>query len=304
MRYYDDLVRKARGRAVFEAQRKRVATGGQGGGEGRRVRGSCHGQVELEQCARGKIEPMPDIQLPPRTKWGTFPDVVIYAAESAVKQHPAYQAAKSGDDGAATDLVLDNFSLEKTQELDALVGNRTPTLVSAHAVERGGVNAIPEVFAMRLGEVLGWPVDGGIVQANVVGHTSADGFWRMARQAEFQGMVTPGCEYVLVDDFVGMGGTLANLKGYIESNGGHVLAAVALTGKPHSARLAPTAERLRELRTKHGKELENWWIGRFAHSFDALTESEARYLARTEAADTIRNRIAEAEQKGDRPEIS
>ena len=100
---------------------------------------------------------------------------------------------------------------------------------------------------------------------------------------------------MLVDDFVGMGGTLANLKGHIESNGGHVLAAVSLTGKPHSAKLALTPERLNELRAKHGQKLENWWLGRFAHTFDALTESEARYLARTETADIVRDRIAEAE---------
>ena len=247
---------------------------------------------------------MPVVYRPPRTAWGTFPDVVIYAAESAVKQHPAYKAAKSGDDEAATDLVLDNFSLERTQVLDRLIGERTPTLVSAHAFEREGVNAIPEVFAVQLGNVLGWPVDAGIVQVNVVGHTGANGFWRIARPAEFQGAVQAGREYVLVDDFVGMGGTLANLKGHIESNGGRVLAAVALTGKPHSARLAPTPERLNELREKHGNELEKWWIEHFAHTFDALTESEARYLARTEAADTIRDRIAAAEQAGDGATLS
>ena len=103
-----------------------------------------------------------------------------------------------------------------------------------------------------------------------------------------------GCDYVLIDDFVGMGGTLANLRGYIESKGGRVLAAVCLTGKSHSAKLALSAARLYELRGKHGTELENWWMGRFAHSFDALTESEARYLARTQAIDTIRDRIAAA----------
>ena len=31
---------------------------------------------------------------PPRTPWGNFPDVLIHAGESAVKQHPAYKAAK------------------------------------------------------------------------------------------------------------------------------------------------------------------------------------------------------------------
>lgn len=106
--------------------------------------------------------------------------------------------------------------------------------------------------------------------------------------------MTPEAEYVLVDDFVGMGGTLANFKGYIESHGGKVLAAVSLTGKPHSARLVPSSVRLEELRGQHGTELENWWYERFAHTFDALTESETRYLARTEGADTVRSRIAAA----------
>ena len=32
-----------------------------------------------------------------------------------------------------------------------------------------------------------------------------------------------------------------------------------------------------------------------ANTFDALTESEARYLTRTEAIETIRNRIADSQ---------
>lgn len=221
--------------------------------------------------------------------------MLIHADESAVKQHPAYQAAKAGDDAAAMILVLDTFNMDRVRELRNLVGDVLPTLVSAHALEREGVNAIPEVFAERLSQVLGWPAETGLVQTNVVSHTGANGFWRLARQAEFDGPVQPGHGYVLVDDFVGMGGTLANLKGYIETKGGKVLAAVSLTGKPHSAKLALSPQRLQELRSKHGTELESWWMGRFAHSFDALTESEARYLARTETADTIRNRIVEAQ---------
>ena len=247
---------------------------------------------------------MPITAQAPRTAWRNFPNVFIHAAESAVKQHPAYRLAKSGDDGAATDLVLDTFNLDQVMALDALAAGRTPTLVSAHAFEREGINAIPEVFADQLGQVLGWPVDAGIVQTNVVGHTGSNGFWRLARQAEFEGKVMPACEYVLVDDFVGMGGTLANLKGYIESNGGRVVAAATLTGKPYSAKLTPLPQTLQALREKHGTELENWWIGHFAHTFDALTESEARYLTRTETADTIRDRIAEAEQTRNRSAVS
>ena len=238
---------------------------------------------------------MSELIQPPRTPWGNFPDVVIHANESAVKQHPAYKAAKAGDGNAAIALVRDTLSAAQNQKLVVLLAGHRPTLVSAHAYEREAVNAIPEIFADLLGQILGLPVDNDIYQANVVFHTGADGFSRLARQARFEGLVNPGLEYVLVDDFVGMGGTLANFKGYIESKGAKVLAAVSLTGKPHSAKLALSPERLQELRGKHGAELENWWIGRFAHTFDALTESEARYLARTEGTDTVRNRIAAAE---------
>jgi hypothetical protein len=63
-----------------------------------------------------------------------------------------------------------------------------------------GVNAIPEVFADELSLRLGWEVDGGVVQVNVVSHTGADGFSRLARQAEFDGTIQPGAEYVMVDD--------------------------------------------------------------------------------------------------------
>ncbi len=249
----------------------------------------------MRKKGRVKICLMSEQIQPPRTPWGHFPDVLIHASESAVKQHPAYRAAKAGDDDAATALVLDTLDLGQTQALKRITGDATPTLVSAHALEREGVNAIPEVFAERLSQVLKWPAETGVVQTNVVSHTGSNGFWRLARQAEFDGPVQTGCTYVLVDDFVGMGGTLANLRGYIESKGGQVLAAIALTGKPHSAKLALSPERLQELRLKHGKELEHWWTGRFAHAFDALTESEARYLARTEAIDTIRNRIADSQ---------
>ena len=239
---------------------------------------------------------MSELIQPPRTLWGNFPDVLIHASESAVKQHPAYKAAKAGDGISATAMVNDTLSELQNQQLANLLRGHAPILVSAHAYEHEGINAIPQNFAVEISKALGWQHDLSVAQVNVVAHTGADGFSRLARQAEFAGVVQAGCDYVLVDDFVGMGGTLANLKGYIESNGGRVLAAVCLTGKPHSAKVAVSPERLKELREKHGTDFENWWKQRFAHAFDALTESEARYLARTEATDTIRARIAAAKQ--------
>jgi hypothetical protein len=179
--------------------------------------------------------------------------------------------------------------------LGNLFPGKTPILVSAHAYEREGVNAIPEAFADALGGLLAWPVDSNVVQSNIVAHTGAGGFERLARQASFDGVIEPGLSYVLVDDFVGMGGTLANLRGYIHAHGGKVLAAVALTGKPYSAQLSLSQKQLEELRERHGQATEHWWLKRFGHTFDALTQSEARYLAKTENFERIRDRIAAAE---------
>lgn len=123
--------------------------------------------------------------------WGEFPDVLIHASESAVKQHPHYWDAKTGDAVAADLLVCDTLNPAQTKALAGLLTGHRPILVSAHAYEKNGVNAIPEVLADELAKRLGRDVDGGIVQVNVVSHTGADGFSRLARQAEFDGAIQP-----------------------------------------------------------------------------------------------------------------
>ena len=239
---------------------------------------------------------------PPRVPWREFPDAGLLAEVATTKHHPAYAAAKSGDSTAASDLVddlVDDSATEAAQALTACVhGARPVVLLSAHAYESAGVNAIPAALAQLLSRRFDMPYDSRVVQTNVVGHTGADGYGRLARQAMFGGVVANGSEFLLVDDFVGQGGTLANLRGWVETQGGIVIGAVGLTGKAHSAKLKPSGEQLEELRQKHGPELEEWWHLRFGHAFDCLTQSEARYLARSPDADTIRNRIAAAEQAG------
>lgn len=215
-----------------------------------------------------------------------------------MKQHPDYRAAKAGDAQSAFSLVKAMIAEHAVVTIRQIVGASEVVLASAHAVEREGVNAIPEALAVELGARLGLPVDEGLVQINIVGHTGATGYARLARPAAFDGDVVPGAVYLLVDDFIGQGGTLANLKGHIETKGGKVVGATVLTGKPYSAVLAPTCQQIESLRRKHGRELENWWQERFGYGFDCLTQSEARYLERSPDADTIRNRLAQEEQAG------
>ncbi|MYF92425.1 MAG: phosphoribosyltransferase [Gemmatimonadetes bacterium] len=239
---------------------------------------------------------------PPRTAWRDFPDAVLLASERETLSHPDYATAKSGDAVAAVRLVdalADEAEVSVFRRLLDRKEEDQPVLVSAHAYERDGYNAIPAALARLMSERLGFRFHANVVQTNIVGHTGAGGYNRLARQASFGGDVIPGRTYIMVDDFIGQGGTLANLRGWVECNGGTVVHAVGLTGKPYSAILNPTEEQLHDLRERHGPDLEKWWQDQFGHTFDCLTQSEARYLARSPDADTIRNRLAAAMREGD-----
>ena len=254
------------------------------------------GEIEQAQAVLNTMKP------PPRVAWQGFPDVVLLDREPEVKQHPKHLAAKAGDAEAAAvlvdDLVGDAGIAAARALIETVSESGAPVLVSAHAYERQGVNAIPAALAKLLSERLAIEFGATVVQSNMVSHTGADGYGRLARQAAFDGKVARGREYLMVDDFIGQGGTLANLRGHLQKQGGQVIGAVALTGKPYSAKLNPAEEQLHELREKHGRDFERWWQEHFGHPFACLTQSEARYLARSPDAGTIRDRLAAAQLAG------
>ena len=82
------------------------------------------------------------------------------------------------------------------------------------------------------------------------------------------------------------------MRGFLIKGGGIVVGATVLTGKTYSANQTPEKELLKQLREKHGLDLEQWWLDRFGFGYDCLTHSEGNYLLRTPDADRIRDRIA------------
>lgn len=251
-----------------------------------------------KQCGNLIYQPymateLPLTMRPERKPWSSFPDVLLHAEIPAVKGHIDYMAAKTGDAKAASRLIRDLVSDAVLAAIRNIAGPDRAVLVSVHAVEELGTNAIPEALARATAEFCNLEVDKSIAQANVVNHTGASGFARLARQAVFGGSVKPDRSYVILDDFIGQGGTITNLRGFLEKRGARVILAVALTGKAHSVKLVPEPDQLVRLRRKHAY-LEGWWQKEFGFGFDCLTASEARYLERSADADTIRIRIAEA----------
>ena len=248
---------------------------------------------EIIKRAKEKAASVEAIQAE-RRPWGDFPPVDIFASIPDVKSHPQYLEAKTGDLAAAKALVNDFLTPEVISKLEDVSKGKNPLLLGVYALEETGVNRIPAAMSELVAERLGLELTDSVVQINTVGHTGAKGWARMVRQAIFDGEVQRGRNYMLLDDFIGQGGTFANMRGFVEANGGHVIHAVALTGKDYSATLAMQADTLAALREKYDPDFETWWNQTFGFGFPCLTESEGRYLLRAENADTVRSQLAKA----------
>lgn len=233
-----------------------------------------------------------------RTPWQVgFPDALILHRADEIQQHPDYRAAKAGDTHAAVRLLCNVVTDADCAKLNMMICNSVDVVVAVHAVEQSGLNKIPVIFAAYIAHRFGIKADTDIVQVCQVNRGGGDGVVRLARPVPFDGTVESGKRYLLVDDTLTQGGTLAGLKGYIEIHGGKVAGVAALMGKQYSARLALQAETLTNLRRYAGVKFEGWWNEAVGYPFDRLTESEARYLAtliRKSDADTVRNRIIAA----------
>ena len=236
-----------------------------------------------------------------RGPWGDFPAVNILASLGDMRLHPRYEAAKNGDAAAAYEIVRQieaRATRPWAESVRAMLGGARPALVPVQGKpteDRPHGNALPSALAQVLGSLLGLPVDAGIIKTSAFRRTDGKGWERLALPPVFAGQLAqPSRGALIVDDALTQGGTLASLRGWLEGQGAHVSAAVALTGKPISATLAIQPATLKAVRGRYAK-IENWWIGTFGYGFDRLTESEAQYLLKHGAnADAARNRIAQS----------
>lgn len=237
---------------------------------------------------------------PYRQVWEkNFPPVVLQAAIGCAKKHSSYEVAKAGGIEAALILANDLINDEATKKISALIGSKKPLLIPVHAEEAISINRIPLAYAMVIAAKFNLNVELNIVQAAKVSRTGTDGFSRLAFPPPFSGKPSLDADYaIILDDTLTQGGTLTNLKGYVAQFGIKTLVATTLTGKNYSSVLTISADTLTNLRGKYN-ELEYWWVEFFGYGFDCLTESEARYILKSEKdADTIRNRIITERQKG------
>ena len=102
--------------------------------------------------------------------------------------------------------------------------------------------------------------------------------------------------YVLVDDVVSLGGTLAELANYIQSKGGIVKDILVLVNAGRDKSTHPNKSQLWILKERYRHDIKDI----FGIEVDALTANEAGYLVGFRTVDEIRNRLAKAKEEVNR----
>lgn len=215
----------------------------------------------------------------------------LFDDDTQLKAHSDYRAAKSGNQTAALSLVYDlclDFLIDTTERLP-----RDVIFVAPFAREATGDNAIPQVLAAICAEITGDIVDNEIVQVTRVFHTGADPMERLITRPQFEGEVISGRNYVLVDDVVNMGGTLAELANYITQLGGEVKAVITIVNAGRIKTLSPEHSVIKRLQERYQDEIYNI----FGIKTNALTANEAQYLIGFRTADEIRGRVTKAREE-------
>jgi len=238
--------------------------------------------------SRDNKQPWPD----------SFPNAKVHTTLSKMKAHADYNAAKAGDVEAAIRMVND---LVKPKVITELYGQFPNAIVVApHAVEASGKNAIPQKLAETMGDA-GFQVDTEIVQSSRAQRTKKKSALRLAILPKFDGKVEAGRDYILVDDALGEGGTVNELRYHIESNGGNVVFVSALTQGMYAAKISVKPETIKRIEERYGRTATEKFIREFdtAGILEALTEKQARTILRSSSLDTLRDKVLTQAQEAD-----
>ena len=160
--------------------------------------------------------------MPEGTSWnGQFPPIVNHTSSAVARHHPDFKAAKHGDFQAALRLVDELVKDEKV----AMIARQFPKahIIYNHKIQGDGINMIPAAYAARFSAV-GMTVEHDIIAVTNVSHTNASDVSRISKRMRFEGHVSKGVDYILLDDFITSGAELRVLRDYVNSQGGNVVA--------------------------------------------------------------------------------
>jgi hypothetical protein len=212
----------------------------------------------------------------------------------SLRENAGYRSAKNGGLDAAWNLVREVMKPRIIEQAKAKFGEDV-VYVPIRSVRDAGKNQIPSELAAYLAEKTGATMGAGIYKTAKTGHTGESAMGRMLRQSEFSGEIEAGKRYVIVDDVIAMGGTIADLGAYIEQNGGEVAGVVSLVNTRGMRNLAATPEQLARIREKFGNEIERL----FGLKPEQLTRPEATFISRFSSLEALQERVTQEQTRLD-----
>ncbi|HBT97748.1 MAG TPA: hypothetical protein DEB25_09035 [Desulfobulbaceae bacterium] len=244
-----------------------------------------------------------------RVPWGDFPPVIANDRMGSLRwdgkniEAPQYAAAKSGDDWqAALTLVERKLKPDTIGRIGSFLRQRgidfgKMEILPVDAIEAGGRNKIPLAMAKIISEKLGRiAINTEIKQADKVGRSGTGINHRLAFMPSFAGDVAQK-NYLIVDDTLRVGGTVANLRGYVERNGGKIVGVFVMQSDEQSLTLQPNEKIYNKLYSKHGKEKTDEFCKRqFGFDSSCLTCGEAGNIAAAASLNDIARRIESARE--------
>lgn len=220
-----------------------------------------------------------------------------------------YQAAKTQNDMDAAYQIVDFMWRDAVFEnllSKVVLGGKRPIIVSPHPsfddedvidcdapFRVSARNAIPFALAAKLRISLNGLENVEIKQGARVGRTKLPRFPKFLFQPHFVGEVATDRPYILVDDNVGLGGTLASLYSHIANHGGTVIGVATLahsTGR--DVPLALTVQTRDALYETYGHEVTALWKEKVGHEPTCLTEGEGGFLVDWQSSPEDRKRPA------------
>lgn len=205
-----------------------------------------------------------------------------------------YIAAKSGDVFSAMVMVKRLLKPSTIMTIKRQIGNNSPKVLPVIAQEALGMNTIPLATANLIADALGLEVELRIYQANSPKRTNKGSDHRLAFLPRFEGPVEAGGSYILVDDTLAMGGTIAALHGFVKNSGGLIAASMVMTAHEGSLDLPVKPAMIEAIENNHGKEMDEFWRSEFGFGVDLLTQGEAGHLKKAKSVDEMKQRIRAA----------
>lgn len=150
-------------------------------------------------------------------------------------------------------------------------------------------NKLPLVLA----RAIGLKINGKIHQIKTTDRKIMNAMERLLDKPIFKGRVKKGETYIIVEDIITQGGTVAALRRHIIKQGGIVLAVIALACSAGSSILAPRFEDVILLVQKFEYTIIIQILTKYriSNAIWELTKSQIRYLLRFKEIKRIVNKI-------------